>query len=226
MNTKRTLACAALLLGLLSFNAPLTAAVESDIVGYTTVEPGSSWTLLGINFASLTDTKYSIQQIVGDFADGDEAQLWDGTRYTTVVYYTEATAGQAGFYNDDGTLSTLSVSPGSALWLKSSSVKQVTLAGKVLVNAQSEPLEGNSGWSLFAARTPVATSVNAFSFKGLSDGDEMQIWDGGQYVSVIYYSAETAGMAGFYEETGTLSTREVPVGSGFWIKSAKTVTME
>ena len=35
MNTKRTLACAALLLGLLSFNAPLTAAVESDIVGYT-----------------------------------------------------------------------------------------------------------------------------------------------------------------------------------------------
>ena len=52
MNTKRTLACAALLLGLLSFNAPLTAAVESDIVGYTTITPSSTWTLLGINFVS------------------------------------------------------------------------------------------------------------------------------------------------------------------------------
>ena len=51
MNTKRTLACAALLLGLLSFNAPLTAAVESDIVGYTTPQINAdTFTLLGVPF--------------------------------------------------------------------------------------------------------------------------------------------------------------------------------
>ena len=187
--------------------------------------------MLGINFASLgndgnTKLTYNIQEISGDFTDGDEAQIWDNGRYVTVVYYSEEVAGKAGFYNLDGTLSTLTLSPGTALWLKSSSLKQATLAGKVLTGSQEVAIKGEKGWSLFASRTPIAIPVNDFVFTGLSDGDELQLWDGTRYTTVVYYSAEMAGVAGFYELNGQLSTRKVPVGSGFWIKSSNVVTME
>ena len=209
-------------------NAPLSAAVESDIVGYSTVEAGSSWTLLGINFASLDDEggqgDYSVQEISGNFQDGDEIQVWDETRYTTLFYFSSESMGTAGFYGDDGSLSTLRLTRGTAVWVKSSSLTHAILAGEVVLD-EGNPVKGTSGWSLFAAKTPQATAVNEFRFSGLTEGDEMQIWDGKQYVTLFYFPAETLGVSGFYEDSGVLSERKVPVGSGFWIKSKAAVTL-
>ena len=78
MNTKRTLACAALLLGLLSFNAPLTAAVESDIVGYTTIEmKADKWYQVAFPFVQLDDTEtVSISEAFNSgFVDGDTLMI-------------------------------------------------------------------------------------------------------------------------------------------------------
>ena len=132
--------------------------------------------------------------------------------------------GTEGFYGDDGALSTLRLERGSAVWVKSSTLTKATVAGKVALT-EGNPVEGAKGWSLFAAKTPLATPVNDFRFSGLTDGDEMQIWDGQKYVTLFYFSADTMGTAGFYEDSGLLSEREVPVGNGFWIKSQAVVTL-
>ena len=229
MNAKWFLAYATLLCGVVFLNPRLDASVESDIVGYSTVDKQATWTLLGINFASLDKDNqeaktYSIQQIAGDFADGDMIQAWDGTKYTTVYYFSEATMGTAGFYNSDATLSTLQIPCGAAVWVNSSAMTHAVVAGKVVTDTVS--VDGAAGWTLFAASQPVDTPVNDLQFTGLVDGDMMQIWDGSAYATLYYFSAESMGTAGFYESDATLSQKVIRQGTGFWIKSQGGVTLK
>ena len=199
-------------------------------MGYTTVEHGDTWTLLGVNFASLgvnngnVEGKFSIQDLTGDFADGDQIQVWNGSGYEVLYYYSANLLGPtAGFYTDQATLSDLLLPRGTAIWVKSETLTKATVSGKVA--SSTIPVKGHPGWSLFASRSPVATPVNDFNFSGLSDGDQMQIWDGNGYVLLYWYSEGVLGASGFYESTGELSTRTVPVGSGFWIKSQNEITL-
>ena len=207
----------------------LDASVESDIVGYSTVDKQSTWTLLGINFVSLDKTSqeaktYSIQQITGDFADGDMIQAWDGAKYTTVYYFSEETMGKAGFYNSDATLSTLQIPCGAAIWVNSSAMTHAMVAGKVMTDSVS--VEGTAGWALFAASQPVDTPVNNLQFTGLLDGDMMQIWNGSAYKTLYYFTEESMGEAGFYESDATLSQEVIARGTGFWVKSQNGVTLK
>jgi hypothetical protein len=77
MKFKTILACA--VLGLVIFNGRLNAAVESDVVGYQTVEINKEWTLMGVNFVDLenatTDKIPVFSLMSGDFGVGDQIQI-------------------------------------------------------------------------------------------------------------------------------------------------------
>ena len=91
MNFKSILACAALLIGI----GTATAAVESEVVGYQSIDIKPGFNMIAFNFQPLEGEGVSIQDFVANkedlvagtnTADSDKIQVWDGTKFTVYFY--------------------------------------------------------------------------------------------------------------------------------------------
>ena len=185
MNFKSILACAALLIGV----GTATAAVQSDVVGYTTIEVTQKYTLLGVSFFDLADSTQDTipvnDFISGDFADGDQIQV--PKNGSTSEYDRAAWNSELGkwctirFNKPSTTESSIVLKKGTGVWFVSFQATEqapvkVTLKGRALLSATAE-YDCAQKYSLVSLPIYEAVSVNATSliWAGLQDGDQIQV---------------------------------------------------
>ena len=172
MNAKRILACAALLLGLLSFNAPLSAAVESDIVGYTTIEmQAGKWYLLGNPFVPLSNAEtFSLNEVFhGDgFGNNDvlftlsksgtfQPHYWRNGQWCTDVFGSIPA-------NDRYPITT-------AVYINKQADGSVQFSGKVAVLEVKIGSEEGNEWSLTSLTFPANKKLADYTWTNFGAND-------------------------------------------------------
>ena len=179
-------------------NAPLSAAVESDVVGYTTVELTTKFTLVGINFSSLdgADAVPVNEIISGNFSDGDELQIQ-------------------------------SIKRGLGAWVVSKVATEetpVSIQLKGAVNlSDSLTVDFGQQYVIAATGLSVDAAVNStlFTWENLAANDQLQIPDGMGGYTVLEWQDKNAD--GIYNWYGVSSpdpaTAIIPKESAIWIVS-------
>ena len=235
MDVKRILACAALLAGLLFFNGRLSAAVESDVVGYTTIEVTKKFLLVGASIFPLDSEgvpeKVSVHDFIkGDFAEGDELQIPNGNAYDRAIWHT--VNGEAFWCKERRGVpvdepSDLMVSSLDGVWLNinrasTTTPVSVSFLGRIDMGTVVTKEMGKR-YQLASITQPIECPINSEALKwdGLTDGDELQIQnDNNSYDRAIwhtqdgasFWSAERRG-----QPTGIPSTLVIKPSTSFWV---------
>lgn len=235
MNSKIFLACAALLFGITT----ATAAVESDIVGYTNIECKSGLSLLSSTFESLGSAEaVNIQDFIqGVFEEGDSLMFYkQGGGYDTYVYFSELydedwnSIGKPGWGNMDGQIVNREIKPGDAFWVNVKTAKTLTLKGVVKATAQS--IDCGKGLNLVASAFPKALDANKdLIFSGITEGDSLMIYkQGGGYDTYVYFSElydenwESTGKSGWGNMDGQAVDVAIPANTAFWVVAQNPLT--
>lgn len=224
MDVKRVFACAALLAGLLFFNGRLSAAVESDIVGYTTIETVPGFNMRGVAFQGLQGETVSLNELLsGDFKTGDEVQLFttDGTNSGYTIYkYQEGSGWRQGRASADD----YPVKAGDSFWLKTPD-RSVSVTFKGAVKAGDFRYESQAGIQMVTADIPVEFPLNPTNgeaeWQNFQTGDQIQVLtkDGG-YTIYTYSSANGKWLLGRVPTEAT-----IPAGTSVWLKTASAGAM-
>ena len=204
-------------------NAPLSAAVESDVVGYTTVELTTKFTLVALNFSSLegNETIPVNEVISGDFVNGDQLQIQDTEGGYTILYWKN----NNGWYGagTDTIPATLEVARGTGMWVVSQTASEETpltvqLAGAVNLTDTLNITDFGNRYLIASSGLPVNTTVNGnlFVWENMTDGDQLQLPDGeGGYTILQWRDGHWYGAgAGNNNPPATLV---IPKESGFWL---------
>ena len=172
MNFKTILACAAL--GLVLFNGRLNAAVESDIVGYTTVEMAAGgWYQLGVPFAQLDGaTTFTLDEAFPGFAEGDIMYIATQTGGFINRYWKDTGWSKSkNSYRADSTEYDRSL----AAYIYKQSAATITLSGAVEKMTNTFGAESGQTWDLVALPWPESKAINDFVWTGCADGDTLYI---------------------------------------------------
>ena len=225
MDMKKIITCAALLAGIVFFNGRLNAQVESDIVGYQTIEVTQTHTLLGINFTNIGDKSDALSAIdlnkvvSGDFMVGDQIQIPSGSGYTLAGWngekWVRMTAAGALTTRDPAT-----VTPGRGVWLYTPNASEtskvnVHLVGAVKLGATTT-IDCGTGFSIAASIAPAELDINTCTWSNMTLKDQIQIPSGSGYALAGWNGEKWVRMTA----AGALTTREppkVPMGSAFWL---------
>ena len=210
MTTKHFLTGATLLSGLLLLNAPLFAAVESDVVGYSTVTTSADFTMLGVVFKGLSEGSSSLNDIIsGDFAEEDQIQLYDrDSGYRVYSYY------NGSWVDGDFNPLTFPVEPGTAFWLVTPG-RTVTVTLKGAIPTGDYRYESRSGLQMVSPHIPVALDLNnGVKWGGaLTENDEIQVRVGNSYRVFPYYDGK------WVDGNFMPLTEKIPVGTSIWLKT-------
>ena len=223
MNTKRTLACAALLLGLLSFNAPLTAAVESDIVGYTTIEmDAGKWYQVGTPFVDLETSgaeEVSVNAVFSTgFARGDRLNVLDDTGTFVPLYWNATANGWCDSTRPNAALSTVTIAVGEAVYIQKGVAGDVVVKGKVEALPVAFGSEQGNAWNQSVLMWPVATKLNDIAWSNLERGDTLYILDDTtQNFTPYYWNPNANGWCTTTRPTATLADVDVGIGKAMYI---------
>ena len=194
MKARHFLLGATLLSAGLLLNAPLFAAVESDVVGYTTIQmDAGKWYMIGSPFVELdAAAAVTVNDVFSTgFSTGDELNIYNPRTgmYTTLTWFDYD--GTAAWRNPmTGEYSTQALSKGQAVFINKKSEGDVTVKGKV----SSEEivtfgLPDSSSWSQVVCVYPVTMDVNDIQWDGLAEGDELHVYDStsGMYNSSTWF---------------------------------------
>jgi LysM repeat protein len=231
MDMKKIITCAALLAGIVFLSGRLNAQVESDIVGYTTVEVTKEWTLMGVNFTGLdnpsTEEIPILSLISGNFSAGDQIQIpkingADVTEWNPAVgKWCTISRGKVTEKE-----ATYTIAAGQGFWLKSTTASltsplNVQISGKVY---DGDPLTVALGqqYTIFSPISPTEIEVNSeeLVWESLSHGDQVQI--------PTANGAEIAGWNSNLNKwctisrnkvTTTPSTIKIKAGASVWVVS-------
>ena len=210
-------------------NAPLSAAVESDTVGYTTIEmQAGKWYQIGTPFVELKEgTVPTLNTVFTEgFSDGDAAFIYDAT---TGMYSSErrwsSALGEPGWYIR-ATLErdTQELPMGQAVFFhKQSSTSKITVKGKVSAQVVVEfGSENGDTWAQIAPVYPAERSLNEMEWENVGNGDSIFIYDSesGRYIAERRW-ATIGGVEGWYDRaTLTLDNQKLPVGQALFIHKA------
>lgn len=219
MKAKSIFQCAALLTGLLFLNVPLFAAVESDIVGYTTMNFTQKYNLVGVSFATLGgEDEIPVNEFIsGEFTEGDQLQIQSGTGgYNVLEWRNSQWCGYGSSVASDRV-----VKRGTGVWIVT---KQATtdnpvtamVSGAVKLDNGLEVAFGQK-YVIAAPGIPIEVAVNSniFSWTDLSDGDQLQIPNGtGGYNVLQWKDGQWCGYG-----SNIPSERTIPVQTAVWIVS-------
>ena len=212
----------------MNLNGRLSAAVESDIVGYTTMTLPKGYTLCCAPFKPTTGESYDfpIQEIKGDFTYAgtlpgrtDQLLVWNGRAYETYTYNPD------GWIKEGESEPTSDVIPsGHGFFVSRKGSKNIftTLAGGVIPET-SRTVVLNRGYNLIASPYPVDVKIRDIQ-GNLSSGptpespfcDTLMVWQGTQYIT---YSYDREG----WKKAGTTQVTDdiIPAGAAFFIKTRK-----
>ena len=217
MKVKHFLSGATLLSAALLLNAPLSAAVESDVVGYTTITTNVGFNMVGIVFNGLEGQTATLNEILlGDFQDGDVVQVYsDNGEYTPYSYWKDFGGWLDGEYNP----ASIKLPLGTALWLQTPNRStEVTLKGAVLSGEYK--YQCKTGLQMISFGVPKALNLNTdITWQGLKDGDVLQVHQpNGDYLPFSYWKDFGGWLDGEYN----LATITIPVGSSVWLQTTST----
>ena len=215
MKAKSIFQCAALLTGLLFLNVPLFAAVESDIVGYTTITmEAGKWYQIGIPFASLDGTtEAEINAVFNQgFVDGDSLYIFNPDTLAYTAYDWNSAVGESGAWvkpRKPTVATTATVKAGQGVYICKAETASFTCQGSVKVATEIEfgKTEG-SGWNQITVLFPETGDLNGFKWQGLKSGDSIYIFN----PETLTYTA--------YEWNETLNNT-ITNQAGAWVKPRK-----
>lgn len=215
MNAKRIFGSALLVATALA-GMNLCAAVESGVVGYTTVELKPGFNMIAVNFEDLTDSEgISIQELFpgttagltgGTLETGDKIMIYSEGTYTThYLYHTSvpipALQANNGKWIDGTTPSTHKFRNGDAFWynLVGTEPVSISIAGAVSVVAEQE-INIVPGFNMLGGAFPTTFNPNSLGTEfwansgatggTLETGDKIMVYSEGAYTTYyLYYSS-------------------------------------
>ena len=206
-------------------NAPLSAAVESDTVGYTTITmEAGKWYQIGNPFVELEDGAVPTINTVFNtgFSDGDMAYIYNAgaNGYSTVCQW-GTLGGATGWLNlATITLDTTPLVAGQAVFIHKASAGEVILRGRVSeVTSLPFGSEDGNSWARIVCVHPTERSLNEMKWSAMADGDQAYIYDSatGAYKATRQW-ATIGGKSGWYNlSTVTLDTEKLPIGQAIFI---------
>ena len=223
MDVKRVFACAALLTGLLFFNGRLSAAVESDVVGYQAYKFDEGTYLLSIPFETLDgkEAGFPIQNIAGTFNSGtfsgDKLLVWDRNTGGYITYrYSEE-----GWKRDNVLTEDVILPSQSAFLVSRKGNTSFTVAGKVVSeDVTTIPVEQGVNFTA----NPYPTKISIKDIKGtLTAGtfkaDRLLRWSPEQNDYITYRCTKDGWKK---SEDTTETSDELSAGEGFILMKVAT----
>ena len=214
MTTKHFLTGATLLSGLLLLNAPLFAAVESDVVGYTTITTSPGFNMMGTVFQGLGQETISLNELLdGAFEEGDEIQVFHNDTGTYAVFKFSGGEWKTGPFSADRN----PLSVGDSFWINTPD-HSVTVTLKGAVKRGDFLFQTNGGFQMVCVDFPTEIKLNDgnVEWSGFQNGDEIQIVDEtGTYRRYTFSTSSGKWMTGPFEANVTLAA-----GKSFWLRSA------
>ena len=212
MKVQHFLSGATLLSAALLLNAPLSAAVESDVVGYTTIktEPGAN--MVGVVFNGLDGEPITLGNLLnGDIHDFDYLQIRDKTTGGYRVYSYEN-----GVWYDDSfnNASDLLWPPGSTFWFTAPERSvTLTMKGSVLIGTYTQKFQ--AGLNMISPGVPKEIALNGdIVWENLPDYSTIQVKNGERYELFTYEAGK------WWDANFTETTYKIPVGSSVWLTTA------
>ena len=195
MKARHFLLGATLLSAGLLFNAPLFAAVESDIVGYTTIQmDAGKWYQVGAPFVALDGAEtVPLNEVFNQgFQSNDRLMVFDAetSGYQAPLYWVES---KNAWCNSPVALiaqpTDLRLSPGQAVYISKQTTSTVTFSGKVEIVEVPFGRDGGETWDQVAPVWPAKCAINDFRWSGLRSGDRLMILDSeqGEYLAPLYW---------------------------------------
>jgi len=207
---------------------------SQNVVGYQTVAGAYGFTVLAPTFVSVGDTlgQFTYSQITGEFLDGDNIQIFDlNGDVTTTVYWLTAAGiygvSADGWYADNYStpVGDTVVPAGTAFFVSMANGGNIVIAGQVSKSAIVTPTV--AGFVATGNSRPYNITYGDIVGAGLTDGDNIQIFDAnGDVVTTVYYLS-AAGIYGvpadgWYADnySTSVATTVVPAGTGFFLSCA------
>lgn len=220
--------------------ATATDVTSPNIVGYTTdgvtankyiqIAPA----FVGVGNAAALGVN---QLLKGNFQPGDQLMIWDvgaqalGTFLTWGEAYdpeTDLTLGINAWTDENSYYSSLTLTPGTGLWLNTSggAAVQFNQVGQVDVAPKSLTIQGDGFYSIIANPYPVTVLVNSKTWTGFQPGDQLMFWDIATQALGTFltwgeaYDPETdltLGINAWTDENSYYSVLPLEIGRGFWV---------
>ena len=158
-------------------NAPLSAAVESDVVGYTTIEmEGGKWYQIGNPFVELDDDATPTLGTVfnSGFSTGDQAYIYDSnlSRYQMVFTWSDEIGGWVDFL---GMPADCELPVGHSVYFRKDTTGDVVLKGRV--SATEVVSFPGSALSQVVCVYPTQKTINDMQWEGLAVGDQAYVYN-------------------------------------------------
>ena len=214
-------------------NAPLSAAVESDTVGYTTIAmEAGKWYQIGTPFVALNGEKETVGDVFhAGFTKGDMLYIYDSERGYYSSFLTWGTV-QEGAWGDEATwtVSNPVLPAGKAVFIRKSANSTITLSGRVATDVKTLfGNEGKSTWSQGVLVYPADTGINDMQWEGLKEGDTLYVYDPMTQLykgPLTWTSAvEGTGTPKWCDEaTWSVATEKIPVGQALFIQTTGIVS--
>ena len=196
MNERRFLAGMALVAGVVLLNAPLNAAVESDVVGYTTMTmEAGKWYQVGCPFGQLDGSKiFSVNDVFSrGFKTGDSINIFDSEKGSySVLSWSDSLNAWTDFPGAPFA-STAQLTEGQAIFVSKAVTSEITLSGKVSEVVVPFGKEGGNAWNQIVAVWPVASKVNDLKWSGLQTGDILNVLNADSGTYEVFYWDENVG---------------------------------
>ena len=224
-------------------NGRLNAAVESEIVGYAEVEMRPGMQIVASGFSGLAEDTIDIQELVGDFAPGDEILFRDASgAYQRYGYYLNTYSDEsysedlgAGWADAAQIRVKLPIGAGTAFWFNNGAKQTettVVFSGKVNLGAQEIPCE--TGLNMVAFPVPIAVDLASVELHGSAVGTELLLYRAdGKYERYAYYEStyadETYGQdlgPGWADTAQVRANVTISACEGFWLIAKGPVTMK
>ena len=177
-------------------NAPLNAAVESDVVGYTTMTmEAGKWYQVGCPFGQLDGSKiFSVNDVFSrGFKTGDSINIFDSEKGSySVLSWSDSLNAWTDFPGAPFA-STAQLTEGQAIFVSKAVTSEITLSGKVSEVVVSFGKEGGNAWNQIVAVWPVASKVNDLKWSGLQTGDILNVLNADSGTYEVFYWDENVG---------------------------------
>ncbi len=201
----------------MKLNGRLNAAVESDVVGYTTITTNAGYNMMGCVYKGLGSETISLNDLlVGEFIAGDQVQLYSSTGGYTIYTYNATTGWMNGRVPADNRPLTV----GDSFWLYTPN-REVAVTIKGAVSTKDFTYTSIQGLQMVANSLPVDVKINEIAWSGLTNNDQLQVKTLTGYTIFTYSTATNKWMQGRAPADVTISA-----GSSVWLTTANAgVTM-
>jgi hypothetical protein len=223
------IAAAALAVGVISSQAQ--AVYSQNVVGYVNVPlTNGVFTILAPALdADGNGTNNTVSSLFTTPSIGDTVYVFNGTTYDVMSYIVKGSGHPVvyttNWFNNGTLAANYAINPGQSVFYLPSANETVTLTGTVLqgTNLVNTYFPAAGSFQLLSSKVPIAGGLTSVLGYTPTLGDNVYIYDNGQY-DVYSYISKGSGHPVVYVtnwfNNGVLSEPVINVGQGFWLQPA------